>query len=396
MDLVEREMLRKRYIACVTAAAAGRNAYFVVVAWIAGSYGPTFAAGLLAAGSIAEFLTTNLGGVIVDRFNRRLTCLVCDVLRAVIVGLTALGLLNAPTVPVLAFSLVIYTVVDRTYLAAMQAMIPSLVAAEQLIAFNSMSYIAMQFGNLFAAIVAGLLLVLIPREYCPLIAVGCFGLSFCVMLSGRWQKALPANNGHLTGLNRADVLPTALPAGPLRLYALGYGLIYAMGILITVLASALVIREFRGSALDFGYLEAGWAAGSAAGCLYLLFRITKLNALILHLMLSGCVLAAFLVMQNLAAGLVQVVALGISYNVARVLVDVRVQRSVPGYLLGRTRSQIHTVCVAVGLAAYCFVAIAGNNVMPSAIFGFFGLVMVAGGILIFVMQRGGPIVDRPI
>ena len=78
----------------VGASATGRNAYFVIVAWMGVdiSNGPAFVAILLAAGSVAEFLTTNLGGIIADRYERKLVCLVCDGLRMILIALTILGL----------------------------------------------------------------------------------------------------------------------------------------------------------------------------------------------------------------------------------------------------------------------------------------------------------------
>ncbi|OWK25210.1 hypothetical protein AJ87_13095 [Rhizobium yanglingense] len=113
-------------------------------------------------------------------------------------------------------------------------------------------------------------------------------------------------------------------------------------------------------------------------------------------MIAGCVLAIFLVIQAVPMIIVQMIVLGVSYNIARVLIDVHVQRSVPDHLLGRTRSQIHTVCVGAGLVTYSLVALIGNELMPSMIFGLFGLLMVAMAILIVVMQGRSPTAERII
>lgn len=380
-----RDILLVRYLGCVVASAAGRNAYFVIVAWLAvdSSNSPSTVAILLAVGSVAEFLTTNLGGFIVDRFDRRLTCLICDGLRLAIMAGTAVGLAFAKPVPVLLFSWVAYAVVDRTYLTALQALIPSLVNPHRLLSFNSWSYLVMQFGNLAAALAAGALLVAIPQRYCLFGPMACFLVSFLGMSTGTWKPRLQRAKLSIAMAARG-LLPTMLPRGPLFTAAMIYSLIYAMGMLVSVLGSALIQREINSSALAFGYIEAAWAAGSVAGCVTLLLRSGRPNALVFHLLLAGSFLALFLMVQNLPTALIQMVMLGASYNIARVLVDVQVQQSVSVELLGRARSQIHTVCVGVGLLIYTLVAIIGDKTSPSLIFGVFGVVMIIGAIIIFL------------
>lgn len=83
------------YLLCVTASAVGRNIYFIVVAWLMMKYtaDPSAIAMLLAAGSCAEFLTTNLGGVVTDRYRPQLTCLVCDGLRILTMAAATAGMM---------------------------------------------------------------------------------------------------------------------------------------------------------------------------------------------------------------------------------------------------------------------------------------------------------------
>jgi hypothetical protein len=196
------------------------------------------------------------------------------------------------------------------------------------------------------------------------------------------------------------MLPTTLTLGPLKASAITYSLIYAMGMLVSVLSSGFVIHELGGSALQFGFLEAGWAAGSIAGCVVFIVggEFKRKQSIVLHLAVAGLLLSGFLLVQSLIPALIQMTILGFSYNIARVLIDVAVQSVVPGNELGRARSQIHTVCVAIGLLAYAIIAIFGNAVVPSEIFGFFGVVMIAAAFFIGLSRanRGGPLANRLI
>ncbi|WP_167371549.1 MFS transporter [Rhizobium tibeticum] len=390
--------LRYRYLCAMAAAAAGRNAYFVLVAWIVvdASRSPAVVAVLLAAGSIAEFLTTNLGGSAADRFDRRLTCLVCDIFRLIIMGATFAGLACFDPIPVLVVSWLAYAVVDRTYLTALQALIPSIAAAERLMAFNSMSYIAMQVGNLLAALSTGILLVMVPERFGVLVPLFCFALSFVAISSRSWLVIRETGRKPIVRLRLSDVVPTALPSGPLLTSAAIYALIYAMGMLVNALASTLVIQQLKGTALDFSYPEAAWAAGSVAGCIGLLFLEPRSHRLVSHLALSGFILTGFILLQGLTMTIVQMTMLGVSYNVARVIIDVQVQRSVPSHMLGRARSQIHTLCVAIGLAVYGLIAVVGPGVEPSIILGCFGIVLMTVAFLIFcVSQRRETTAEGP-
>ncbi|WP_341487106.1 MFS transporter [Pararhizobium sp. A13] len=403
--IARRSSERQLFFLCVTSGAAGRNAYFVVAAWIAAdsSHGPSAVAILLGLGSMAELLTTNLGGALVDRFDRKIICIACDFLRLVLMAASSLGLHYADPLGILFISWVLYAVLDRTYLTSLQALVPSLTERSHLIAFNSLLYIGMQFGNLLAALAAGLLLSMTTREHCFLFALACFALSLSGMLAlytFQVPRAFATPAVHGDCLQQGRALPAILPLGPLRMSALCYALIYAMGMLVSVLGSAFVLQELNGTALQFGYLEAAWAAGSIAGCVLLAIYSAcgKGLGIAVHLCLSGIVLAGFLFLPNIILALVQMTILGVSYNVARVLIDAEVQHVVPNRELGRARSQIHTVCVAVGLFVYGLITLLGNAVRPSAVFGFFGLLMlaVALAIILLTLKRGAPVVDRPI
>ncbi|MDR9764185.1 MFS transporter [Rhizobium redzepovicii] len=391
----------KIYLLCVVASSAGRNAYFVLSAWIAVdvSHGTSALAVLLALGSAAELLTSNIGGTLVDRFDRRMLCIGCDAFRLLLMLATTFGFLFADALTVLYVSWTIFAIVDRTYSTSLQAMIPSIVCTENLGSFNSSAQIGMQAGNLMAAAVTGLMLTAAGRDLTSLLPSAFFVLSLLALLAMRSMQQLsssahrPVNNG----VRRSDLLPTTFALGSLKTSAAIYALIYAMGMLVSVLGSGFVIHELEGTPLQFGYLEAGWALGSVAGCAVFLLgsRFWRRQSVLAHLVLAGILLLGFWFYRSFLLALIQMTILGLSYNVARVLIEVRVQAAVPIDALGRVRSQIHTVCVAIGLLAYTIIGGFGNAVLPSEIFGLFGAVMIAAALYVcFRINRGGSVESR--
>ncbi len=194
-----------------------------------------------------------------------------------------------------------------------------------------------------------------------------------------------------------DLLPTTFVVHSLKTTAVMYALTYAMGMLVSVLGVAYVTRELMGSALEFGYLEAGWALGSMAGCSTLLLRRarSRRQSILFQSALAGIVLLGFPVFQSFLSALVQLVLLGFCYNVTRILIDVRVQSTVSIDMLGRARSQIHTICVSIGLLAYGIIGTIGDAIPPSGIFGLFGALMVTVALFFyFNMDRGAPAESR--
>ncbi|WP_088676235.1 MFS transporter [Rhizobium sp. R339] len=393
--------LRGIYLSCVLASATGRNVYFVTAAWIATdvSKSASALAILLALGSAAELLTSNAGGVLVDRFDRRLVCIACDLSRLILIFSTGIAFSFGDPLGVLCLSWTIFAFIDRTYSTALQAIIPDIVCRKTLTSFNSASFIAMQVGNLIAAVVTGYSLTAIGMDLTSILPGAFFGLSLLGLLALLARRPLSRSRRDLqeNSIRRLDLLPTTFVVHPLKAIAVVYALTYAMGMLVSVLGAAYVTRELKGSALEFGYLEAGWALGSIAGCSILLLRRARprRQSILFQSALAGIVLLGFPVFQNFLSSLVRMLLLGFCYNVTRILIDVRVQSTVSIDMLGRARSQIHTICVSIGLLAYGIIATIGDTIPPSGIFGLFGALMVAVALFFhFNMDRGTPVERR--
>jgi MFS family permease len=397
--LLERDRLRSAshlYLVSTFFAASGRNAYYVGAAWIIASESsnPGAVAVFFGLGSMAEFVASAPAGHLTDRFDRRVLCVLCDAARILILLATCAALAFGRADHTLFISAALYSVVDRIYLTSVPTLVPSLVPAESLLFFNSLSYVGMQTGNLLAAITAGLLLDTAPQQVCFLFAVGSFLVSLICM------SAFPPVHSHSHKVAKNSPKPMG-PRGGGRLSLVqiaSYALVYAMGMLLSVLASTFVLQELAGTAAGFGALESGWAAGAILGAAVLTLKnLSKTDgrSILPILLMSGLTLAAFYITKSWLVILAQTMLLGAAHNLARVLIEVEIQRNVPDSEFGRAKGKVHLVCMCFSLVLYLLLALSGISA-PSTIFLAFGIVMVMFAISVpfLKMTRGRSLADR--
>ncbi|NTH65934.1 MFS transporter [Agrobacterium rhizogenes] len=373
---------RRFYLLSTSFAAVGRNAYYVGAVWVLAVSGEQAGsiALFLALGSIAEFLVGAPAGRLADRFDRRYLCMMSDAARIFILLLTCAALL-LPGKPayVLYSSVILYAFADRIYLLASSAIIPSIARSGRLVSFNSLAYIGMQVGNMLAAIAAGWLLDLAPQQLCFLLAAATFAVS-CLSMSRIAVRASDPTVDHLhrSSMSGQTVASERLDRVPLALIV-SYILIYAMGMLISALASIFVLQELGGSSTDFGRLEACWAAGAVASMSILMlkaFNDADGRAIPIIVMLSGAGMAGFHFMRYLEGAVALMVVLGAGYNLTRVLIDVEIQRRTPSAKLGLVKGRIHVACMGLSLVLYAVLAMIGNGITPSVTFLVFGSGMI--------------------
>lgn len=363
-------------------AATGRNAYYVGAIWmlaVSGSNAGSIAL-FLGLGSISEFLASAPVGYLVDRFDRRGLCMASDGLRIVILLMTSAAVaLHRPDYALYG-SVIFYAMADRLYLTASSTIVPSITRSRSLVAFNSLAYIAMQAGNMLAAIVAGWLLDVAPRTSCFLFAAGTFAISMLGM-SGIAIRFRTASVSHCHPAQAS--LETSEGKGASRVpqfLIVSYVLIYAMGMLICALVSKFVLQELQGTSLEFGMLEFYWAAGAIVSMLILtLSRFSKANGRTIPIivLLSGAAMAVFYPTRNLNIAFALMAFLGAGYNLSRVLIDVEIHRLVSSAKQGRAKGWMHAACMGFSLLVYAGLAGAGDALGPSAMFLAFGSGMIA-------------------
>lgn len=374
---------RRFYLLSTSFAAVGRNAYYVGAVWVLAASGELAGsiALFLALGSIAEFLVSAPVGRLADRFDRRHLCMISDTARIFIL-LSVSAALLFPGKPAYALysSVILYAVADRIYLLASSAIIPSIARPRRLVSFNSLAYIGIQVGNMLAAIATGWLLDIAPQQLCFLLAAGTFAVSCLSMGRIAVRVSGPAaDHVHRSSIPRQTAASERLGRVPPTLIV-SYILIYAMGMLISALASIFVREELGGSSTEFGRLEACWAAGAVVSMSILMlkaFNHADGRTIPIIVMLSGAAMAGFHMMRNLEGAVVLMAVLGAGYNLTRVLIDVEIQRRIPSAKLGLVKGRVHVACMGFSLALYAALAMIGNAIPPSITFLVFGSGMIA-------------------
>lgn len=375
-------LVRSFFLTSAFFAATGRNAYYVGAIWMlaASASNAGSIALFLALGGISEFVASAPAGYLVDRFDRRSLSIASDVIRIAILLMTSATLVLQEPDYVLYGSVIFFAVADRLYLTASSAMVPSIARSGGLMAFNSLAYVAMQAGNMLAAIATGWLLSARPGTACFLFATGTFAVSMLSMLRAAIRgRIVPDDRCRPTQAPRETSEGEETSRVPSCL-VLNYVLIYVMGMLISALVSKFVLKELQGTSLEFGKLEFYWAAGAIISMLILtLRRFSKIDgrATPIIVLLSGVAVAAFYLTRNLDIASALMALLGAGYNLSRVLIDVEIQRLVPSTKLGRAKGWINVVCTGISLLVYAGLAVSGDAHAPSTVFFAFGSGMIA-------------------
>lgn len=377
----------RKFLASTLAAAIARNGYYIACAWtlVQAGYGSAGVATLLAIVSAVELIASPLAGAAADRSDRRRLSVVADIGRFAVMLATAFSLFYLEAFPTLCVSAVLFSICDRVALPASQAMIPLVTRGADLATSNSAVFFVMQLGSLGAALFAGPLLT--GHSPAPrFIVLSLFFLVSAGLLFSMRLGPVPR------GVGRTNGLAPNIDLRLVRLFA-AYALLYGGAVLVTVMGSSFVFEEQKGTATDFGHLEAAWSAGSLVGAALLVRLAQAVSAPMLHLMLLGSTALALTSLTALLAPwtLIVFATLGCLYNLGRVSIEVTLQSRVPNTVLGRAKGVMHSVAVALGFLIFSIATVLGDSVFPSTVFFSFGLILLISipALSIGIAQRKG-------
>jgi MFS family permease len=375
------------FLASTLSAALGRNGYYIASVWILveAGYGSASVATLLAIVSLVELVASPLVGTAADRFDRRRLNIAADLGRFVVLLATTFTLLYLDVFTTLCLSAILFSFCDRVALTTAQSIIPLLTRGADLAASNSTVFFIMQFGSLGAALLTCTLL----SKSSPALAFIVLALFF--LISAGCLSSIRLGSV-ARDISEAKNSASNFEPGLLRLFA-AYSLLYGSAVLVTVMGSSFVFEEQKGTAVDFGYLEAAWSAGSLVGAL-LLVRLTRaISAHTLHLMLLGLTALVLMSLIPLRAPwtLIAFATLGFLYNLGRISIEVTLQSLVSDNALGRAKGLMHSVAVALGLLIFSIASVLEDSVFPSTIFFCFGVVLLISisGLSIGIAQPKG-------
>jgi MFS family permease len=333
-------------------------------------------AGFFALVSITELITSPIAGWMCDRYDRRALYVTADAFR--FAGASALAaMIMYDTQWAILFSATLFAASDRVALTASQCMIPSVGNGLNLPTANSLVFFLMQSGSLCAASLVGFLLYASTPTFTFAAMAAAFAIStLCMQFVRRGPK--PRHS-------LAEPARSTLELNvPLLFLGAVYALLYTGGMLVSVVGPSFVFEELKGNAIEFGYLESAWSAGSILGVLLFipLIRATKICVLQLVILGLTAIFFALLKVLDLPWIFVAFAVLGILYNLGRVGFEVMLQSTVPEPLLGRAKGTVHCVAVLLGLVFFGITAAVADDITPSTVFSMFAAILVAGGIVL--------------
>ncbi|MDO8389126.1 MAG: MFS transporter [Actinomycetota bacterium] len=294
----------------------------------------------LATGAVPYFLALPVAGLISDRWARRRTLAVAQVLRALLtLGATAVPLTRS--IP-LGYAFVIALLATSGFCTSVRsASLPHVVDPQRLVAANSWSSLVAKFAGMLA--LAGA--VVVGRSHPVPFLVFAAALHLLAAVGfGTWRRDLgghgwPACTIHFGQiLRRASSLVTSPPVSTPVRAALGHRLLQG-----ATMMTFVVIAEERfhlgasGYATAIGATAVGTFLGTAITPALLARHSPDRCGVVAWMMGAAALLVAFLLMHP-AAAIVALVVVGGGFQVARLLADTTVQVAVLDDALGRVYS----------------------------------------------------------
>ena len=370
----------------------GRSAYFVSIIWIVLIWTNSVRSviALLLVSTLAQFLSSGISGFLADVTDRRHLSIGLDITRAFTVALTGFSIMAGMGISAIYVLVAIFSISDRGYLSAMQALIPVLTCKDSAVGANSASYLMMQSGTFLGALLSGFLLHFLSYG----LAVLTLGIIFCS--SAAIVLAMPVP-GYVRSVNRTlniqwkqFISINGLIESKLIIATLCYTLVFGVGILINALLAAYVVTEIKGDAVLFAQMESAWALGAVFVCLFLSVGAgvaSKAPDLTRCTLMLGSGLILLWMFPAPLFVVITLAALGGIYNLGRISLDVRVQQTVNASLVGRTKGTINTVATGGGLVIFTLIGFVSDRLPSSSIFAYYGLFVVVVPVFLIMVSR---------
>jgi len=336
----------------------GSQLNYVALAWIVlrATGSATAMAGVYLAQILPPALFGWIGGVMVDRSDRRRLMIVCDLVRCALVAVLPLvgpklWAVYAVTFAVSALTLLFY--------AAEKSVIPHLVPEDEWTEGNAFAEITSQAAGLAGPVVAGLLLVWLPSPADVLyVDAATFAVSAVCIAAMRWRDRSHAGEGEVVGaaleglrfLVRDRFLLVVLVTA-----AVGNFLAMPFAVVFPVLSE----RVLGSGAPGFGGLMGGFGGGMLVGSLAaaaLARRLSPGAVVYGGMALLGVSFAAMSAVGGLWIDVALAALAGFGVAPGNAVVLTLVQQRTPSDMQGRVFASLFTL---VGIAAPLGVALAG-------------------------------------
>jgi len=346
----------------------------------------SLALGILAViATLPQIFLGLIGGVFVDRLNRKLVMIVSDIVRGLVV-LVLLFIQRVDQLYILYLVTFVMVTVGLFFNPARNAVIPNIVNGETLLAANALMQASQVISVILGASIAGLVIGWLG----PAFAFAFDSFSFGVSAATIATMAIPPVNSN-PGKTRSRVIWNEMVEGLLfikrnsrllhvmittAVATLGFGAITVLGIIY--LDQVLGI-----GAEGFGFLYAFQGLGAVIGGAIIGRFACNLR---INWVAGGCMvmlglaIIAFAVAPNYPLVLVAVAIIGLSIVTARAALATLTQRMVPDEKRGRVDSAVTMVVGASTSASLALSGVFGDLLGVQAVFIAAGLITIIAGV----------------
>lgn len=364
---------------------------------------------LMAFTIIPVFLIGPIAGVYVDRWDRRRTMVICDILRGMLVLLIPLYLMKQISLwPIYAVVFLVFSI-GRFYVPAKMSIIPELVKVDDLLLANSLVSTTGMVAAMFGFGLGGILVGMVGAEGGFVID----GISFLIsgimifFLSTKAMRELKKERLLNVGKEIAEVIRKSVAGeikdvlvflknqrqlrscfGTLFLLWAALGSIYVVSIVF-------IQQVYSSVTKDIGLFAAALGIGLFLGSiLYGRFgsRVSSLKTVFACILGGGVVLSAFVLVvlkaPHLFAGLALACALGLTVSPIMVIANTLVQQLTDNSMRGKVFSSLEVVVHLAFLLAMLVSAPLADRIGPSKILLFISFLLVAIGIIGTVKAHG--------
>ena len=387
-----------------TISTLGDALYVVALPWLILTTGgsPQELGLVLTAYGIPLAASMLVGGWLSDYLRPRLVMLLADTVRLLLLAILAmLALLGHPTLWQFCVIAVPLGALKGVFMPASMAMVPETLSQDDLQAGNGLMMASMQGSNLVGSALAGVVVAAFTAGVALAIDAATFLVSAVslVLMSGT-KRAMPGTSKKGAHQEKTAV-STEEQGGQVSFWQylrtsrlLQITLLLCMmtslvaGGLIEVALPALVHGPMHGAASDFGFILAGWGAGSLVGSIFI-GTLGKRQHKGLIILLGGLIVSAMIALLpvgGIPGAVICMLIGGIANSGFTVLLVTAVQMKIPSHLMGRimgllmfSSSGLYPISVAVA-------GVLSNQFGPALLFSFGGL-LLALAMLFGLTQR---------
>lgn len=341
-----------------------------------------------------------VGGVMADRWNRKLVMIGSDVLRGLIV-LCVLLVNSAQHLWILYLVAAGLALVGVFFYPARNAVIPNIVPGRLLLAANGLIQGSTIIALILGPVVAGAAVELwMPAAIIFDSATFLFSAAVIGVMKIPQTTAAQSHAAEDNGV--WDDMKVGLKFirhnRPLR-QALVITAVATLGIgAIVLLAIPHLKEELEASGLQYGIAMSVLGLGSVLGGLMVNRLSRRLSTSTIvggMLILAGVAIVAFAFAPNYAVALISIAAIGMCVVIARGALDTLSQALSPDAVRGRVQSAVNLLVVAATALAECFSALLGSLIGVKSVFAAAGIVTaLTGAVAIFVLRGAAGLVSR--